>query len=50
MDPDWLKWAKQLQALSQTGLHYSDSVYDLDRYKEIQNIAAEILSAYGRVD
>ena len=50
MDPDWLRWAKHLQALSQTGLHFSDNIYDIDRYREIQDIAAEILSIYGRVD
>jgi len=50
MDPDWLRWAKHLQAISQTGLHFSENVYDIQRYKEIRDISAEILSMYGGVD
>ena len=50
MDPDWLKWAKHLQAISQTGLHFSDNIYDIQRYREIQDIAADIMSTHSRVD
>jgi len=42
-----LKWAQELQALSQTGLAYSKSAYDTERYKRVAEIAAEIASSAG---
>jgi ADP-ribose pyrophosphatase YjhB (NUDIX family) len=44
MEPNWLKWAKQLAALAQNGLTYSDNEYEIDRYKQIRQIAAEMMS------
>jgi ADP-ribose pyrophosphatase YjhB (NUDIX family) len=45
MGPNWLRWAKRLAALAQNGLTYSDSEYEIDRYKQIRQIAAEMTSA-----
>lgn len=45
MEPNWLRWAKQLAALAQNGLTYSDNEYEIDRYKQIRQIAAEMMSA-----
>lgn len=39
----WLEWAVRLQALAQTGLAYGKDVYDLERFEEIREIAAEML-------
>jgi ADP-ribose pyrophosphatase YjhB (NUDIX family) len=36
-----------LQALSQTGLHFSDNPYDRERYEQIRVIAAEILAQHS---
>jgi ADP-ribose pyrophosphatase YjhB (NUDIX family) len=44
MKPKWLKWAKQLQALSQNGLTYAKDPFDRERYEQIQHIAAEMLA------
>jgi len=44
MDPRWLQWAKRLQAVSQTGLHYSKDPYDIERFQEIQQISAEMMA------
>lgn len=41
--PQWLEWAREIQALSQTGLHYSESDFDTQRYTRLAEIAAEIL-------
>lgn len=40
----WLQWAVELQALAQTGLFYGGTVYDLERYERIREIAAEMLA------
>lgn len=45
MEPDWLKWAKHLAAISQNGLAYAEDVYDIERYEAIRQIAAEMMSA-----
>lgn len=42
--PEWLAWAKQLQAIAQTGLTYAQNVYDVERYTEIRRIAAEMMA------
>ncbi|MGT2964313.1 NUDIX hydrolase N-terminal domain-containing protein [Streptococcus acidominimus] len=42
-ETNWLKWAIRLQALAQTGLAYSKDVYDMERFEEIRQIAAEML-------
>lgn len=42
-ETNWLKWAIRLQALAQTGLAYSKDVYDMERFEEIRQIAAEMI-------
>ncbi|HEM3177073.1 TPA: NUDIX hydrolase [Streptococcus suis] len=38
-----LGWAVRLQAIAQTGLAYGKDVYDIERFEEVRQIAAEIL-------
>ncbi len=40
--PRWLQWAREIQALSQTGLTYSTTGYDTQRYRRLMEIAAEM--------
>ena len=49
MENTWLSWAKRLQSVASTGLHYSRDEYDWERYEEIAAIANEMLSALGSV-
>jgi len=46
IQPDWLIWARKLQALAQTGLTYAQNPYDNERYRQLQNVAAEIFAAH----
>ncbi len=41
--PKRLHWARRLQAVSQTGLHYAEDPFDRARYEGIGAIAREIL-------
>jgi ADP-ribose pyrophosphatase YjhB (NUDIX family) len=41
--PCWLEWAREIQALSQTGLYYSETEYHVQRYRRLMGIAAEIV-------
>lgn len=43
-NPKWLDWAMRLQSLAQAGLFYSKDVFDQERYQEIRDIAAEMMS------
>jgi ADP-ribose pyrophosphatase YjhB (NUDIX family) len=45
MDPQWLTWAKALQAIAQTGLTYAKDPYDVERYHSVTRIAAEMMAA-----
>ena len=47
--PRWLEWAREIQALGQTGLTYSNSEYDKERYQRLSEIAAEIVESYTRL-
>ncbi len=44
-DIRWVEWGKQLQAIAQNGLTFARDPYDIQRYKEIQLIVAEMLAA-----
>ena len=41
--PKWLDWARELQALGQTGLHYAHNHYDRRNYARLMEIAAEMV-------
>ena len=45
----WIEWARALQAISQTGLHYADSQYDRDRYEQIGQISTDILANHSNL-
>lgn len=44
--PHWLEWAREIQALSQTGLHYSHDIFETQRYQRLIEIAAEIVESH----
>ncbi|WP_055071621.1 NUDIX hydrolase N-terminal domain-containing protein [Clostridium massiliamazoniense] len=46
MEDKWLTWATRLQSIAQAGLEYSKDKYDIERFDEIRNISAEIISEY----
>jgi ADP-ribose pyrophosphatase YjhB (NUDIX family) len=48
--PKWLEWGQKLQALARAGLTYTENKFDVERYHEITNIAAEMVATYSEVD
>ncbi|MFN2176041.1 MAG: NUDIX hydrolase [Anaerolineales bacterium] len=46
----WLELAREIQALSQTGIHYASNNFDLQRYHRLQEISAEIISRKTDLD
>ncbi|WP_282604984.1 NUDIX hydrolase [Pelagibius sp. Alg239-R121] len=45
-----LTWARQLQALAQTGLTFASDPYDIERYQAARALAVEMLAAIGEAD
>ncbi|MBN1231266.1 MAG: NUDIX hydrolase N-terminal domain-containing protein [Anaerolineales bacterium] len=41
--PQWLLWAREIQALAQTGLEYAENQYQVDRNRRLTEISAEIV-------
>lgn len=44
MDEKWLKRVIEIQSLAQCGLAYCKNDYDLERYRRLREIAAEMMS------
>jgi ADP-ribose pyrophosphatase YjhB (NUDIX family) len=44
--PDWLNWARTIQALAQNGLTYAESAFDQERYRKLLDLAQEIFATY----
>jgi ADP-ribose pyrophosphatase YjhB (NUDIX family) len=49
-DLRWLYWAREIQALAQTGLHYAQNPFEAARSRRLLEIAAEIIEAYSEMD
>lgn len=49
ISPRWLDWAREIQALSQSGYHYALNEYDRHRYRRLTEIAAEIIQEHSRL-
>ena len=48
--PRWLAWAREIQALAQTGDHYAANDYQRERYHRLMEIAAEIISEHTNLE
>lgn len=49
MRQQWLDWAQRIQAIAQSGQFFSKDAFDIERYKELQEISAEIISNHSNV-
>jgi ADP-ribose pyrophosphatase YjhB (NUDIX family) len=49
-DPDWLVWAREIQAIAQTGLTFSQDPFDLDRYAALRRLSARIMAEHTSAD
>jgi ADP-ribose pyrophosphatase YjhB (NUDIX family) len=46
----WLDWTTRLQAIAQNGLAFAHDAYDVERYNEVREIAAEMIAAGSGLD
>jgi ADP-ribose pyrophosphatase YjhB (NUDIX family) len=49
-EPLWLLWAREIQALAQTGLSFTRDKYDRERYLQLRALAARIMAEYAGVE
>src|SRR5512138_220735 len=47
--PKWMEWAQEIFSLSQSGLTYSGNQYDIERYKRLQEITAEMIESQSEI-
>lgn len=40
----WLKWAIEIQSIAQAGLAYTNNPYDIERFKRLREISAEMMA------
>lgn len=43
----WVKWVRRLQSIAQNGRNYSKNEFDLQRYQQVEDVAAEIAARYS---
>lgn len=48
--PRWLEWAREIQALAQTGKAFTKSHYERLSFARLEEIAAEILAGHSQLD
>jgi ADP-ribose pyrophosphatase YjhB (NUDIX family) len=49
-EPDWLAWAREVQAIAQVGLTFCANPYDRQRYEALQALAARVMATAGGAD
>lgn len=50
MSYKWLQWAKRIQAISQSGVSFTQDKFDQERYQELIKLSAEIIADYSDYD
>lgn len=48
--PPWLRWARRIQAIAQTGLHYAENPYQRQRFEELLDLAEEMAVTQGGLE
>ena len=49
-DPDWLLWAREIQAVAQTGLAFTKDPYDAERYHALRALSVRIMESHTGID
>ncbi|HZS18625.1 MAG TPA: NUDIX hydrolase [Candidatus Udaeobacter sp.] len=47
MNSHWINWIRRLQAIAQNGRNYCKNEFDLQRYQQVEDIAAEIAAKHS---
>ena len=47
MSSIWVNWVRRLQSIAQNGRNYCKNEFDLQRYRQVEDVAAEIAAKYA---
>jgi ADP-ribose pyrophosphatase YjhB (NUDIX family) len=47
VEPDWLTWSRDLQAIAQNGLTFTRDPFDRERFEQVRALAAQIMAAHS---
>jgi ADP-ribose pyrophosphatase YjhB (NUDIX family) len=47
MSSMWVNWVRRLQSIAQNGRNYCKNEFDLQRYRQVEDVAAEIAARYS---
>jgi ADP-ribose pyrophosphatase YjhB (NUDIX family) len=47
MSSIWVNWVRRLQSIAQNGRNYCKNEFDLQRYQQVEDVAAEIAARYS---
>lgn len=47
-EPQWLTWARDVQAIAQNGLTFCQNPYDRERYEQLRVLASSMIAALGQ--
>jgi ADP-ribose pyrophosphatase YjhB (NUDIX family) len=50
MEPKWLVWAREMQAMAQTGLTFTKDAYDRARYERLRQLSADMMGQSAGID
>jgi ADP-ribose pyrophosphatase YjhB (NUDIX family) len=50
MSDMWINWVRRLQSIAQNGRNYSENEFDLQRYQQVEDVAAEIAAKHSDGD
>jgi ADP-ribose pyrophosphatase YjhB (NUDIX family) len=50
MEPKWLTWAREIQAIAQTGLAFTQDIYDRERYERLRALASHMMAESSGTD
>ena len=47
MSDMWVNWVRRLQSIAQNGRNYCKNEFDLQRYQQVEDVAAEIAAKHS---
>jgi len=50
MEPKRLVWAREMQAMAQTGLTFTRDAYDRARYERLRQLAADVMGQTAGIE
>jgi ADP-ribose pyrophosphatase YjhB (NUDIX family) len=50
LEPKWLAWTREIEAIAQTGLAFTQDIYDRERYERLHGLACKMMAERSGLD